>query len=385
MIAIRRAIGPMLMVLTESSSLDRGSARGRLAVLLLAGCLACDGEDTEARSIDRLRERSVALACDPMAGFPDNGAVVEDLHAVSDSTFLVLLPLEREVNLYDHRLRRVFSVPFDEAGPLGVKTPRSAAVVDDTLVYVTDLGSQSLRVLSRSRHVGRGRVGTGQVETVRAGTVRDGGTIRIDFSPDRIRAGPTGIVVSAFAMMSRAGDDLVYRLDGTETHPLGLPMEPHEDPRVAALANMLELTVLRDGSVVAAHQVVSSRAGLFRARPNGGFDAVVTTVPVARSERDRLGKVPRDLFEGESFRDVAAPVISGSADHDTGEYLYLTRTGNSLSVGATEKAIVRARPDLSYVASYLLDVDAQHFLYLSRIRTALVVDQDAAWHRCPIP
>lgn len=368
--------------MTESSSLARGSTRAGLAVLLLAGCFACDGEgeDSEARSIERLRERSVALACDPMEGFPENGAVVEDLHAVSDSTFLVLLPLEREVNLYDHRLRPVFSVPFDEAGPLGVKTPRSATLVDDTLVYVTDLGSQSLRVLSRSRAGGTDRAGTD-----RAGTIRDRGTIRIDFSPDRIRAGPTGIVVSAFAMMSRAGDDLVYRLDGTETVPLGLPMEPHEDPRVAALGNMLELTVLGDGSVVAAHQVVSSRAGVFRARPDGGFDVVVTTVPVARSERDRLGKVPRDLFEGESFREVAAPVISASADHGTGEYLYLTRTGSSLSADATEKAIVRARSDLSYVASYLLDVDAQHFLYLSRIRTALVIDRDAAWHRCPIP
>lgn len=362
----------------ESSSLARGPARARLAALLLVGCLACEGEgeDPEARSIDRLRERSVALACDPVEDFPENGAAVEDLHAVSDSTFLILLPLEREVKLYDHRLRPVFSIPFDEAGPLGVKTPRSAALVDDTLVYITDLGGQSVRVLSRSAAAGT----NGD-----RGTVRDRGTIRTDFPPDGIRAGPTGIVVSAFAMMSRAGDDLVHLLDGDETRPLGLPVEAHEDLRVAALGNMLVLTVLRGGSVVAAHQVLSSRAGVFRPRPGGGFDSIVTTVPVSRPERDRLGKVPRDLFEAEDFHDVATPVISASADYGTGEYLYLTRTGSSLPSGATEKVIVRARPDLSYVASYLLDVDAQRFLYLSRIRTALVIDQDAAWHRCPIP
>lgn len=365
MVSIRRALHPMLVALVL---LFTGRIRPRALSLFVAAVTASCGAgdaDPGPRTIERLRERSTTVVCEPVEGFPENGAVVEDLHAVSDSTFLVLLPLERAVRLYDHRLEPVFSLAFDEDGPLGVRTPRSADLVDDTLVYVADLGARSVRVLSRSR--------------------RDRGTLRIDFPPDGIRATPSGLVVTAFPMAMGPGQPLVHALDGTDVHPLGLTMEPHEDPRIAALGNMLELTVLPSGALVVAHQVLSSRAAVFHARPGGGFDVVVTTVPVTPSERSRLGKVPADLFERENVGDLAAPVISASADRGSGDYLYLTRTGSSLGSGGTEKAIVRARDDLSYVASYLLDVDAQDFVYLSRTRTALVIDHEATWHRCSIP
>lgn len=338
-----------------------------LALLVVTAACRVDGSKAgpDPRRIERLRERSVAVSCEILEGFPENGSAVEDLDAASDSTFLVLLPLEREVKVYDHALRPVFTVRFDEEGPLGVKTPRSATIVDDTLVYVTDLGGRRVRILSRSGE--------------------DRGTIRTDFSPDRIRSGPTGIFLTAFPIGGGRADALVHVLDGSGTRPIGLPVLPHDDLRIEGLGNLLELAVLPGGELVAAHQILSSRAGIFSARPGGGFDAVVTTVPVSRSERERLGTVPPDLFEREDLHEIATPVVAASVDGISGEYLYLTRTGGTLPDGGTEKAIVRSGPDLSYAASYLLDVNAQDFVYLARTRTALVIDGEATWRRCAIP
>lgn len=355
---IPRAIHPV-------SSTPVSIARLSLCVVITACTGAGEDPAPEVRTIERLRERSGAVSCERLETFPENGSVVEDLVAASDSTFLVLLPLEREVRLYDHALRPVFGLRFEESGPLGVRTPRSATVVDDTLVYITDLGGRRVRILSRSG--------------------KDRGTIRTTFSPDRIRSGPVGIFLTAFPLGGGRGADLVHVLDGTGTRPIGLPILPHDDLRIEGLGNILVLTVLPGGEVVAAHRILNSRAAIFRAAPGGTFDAVVTTVPVARPERDRLGEVPSDLFEREDVRDLATPVMAASEDRASGEYLYLTRTGGTLPGGGTEKAIVRSRPDLSYVGSSVLDVNAQDFVYLSRTRTALVIDDEAMWHRCPIP
>ncbi|MDX1660883.1 MAG: hypothetical protein R3326_03745 [Gemmatimonadota bacterium] len=335
-------------------------------VLWAVAVLGCgtDAPAHEPRTIERLRERSVEVTCASVEGFAMNHAVVEDLHAVSDTTFLALFPLDRVVTLFDDRLEPVFSLSFEENGPRGVESPRAATVVDDTLVYFADLGSRSVRILSRSGE--------------------DRGTIRTGFAPDGIRAGPSGVVLTAFPMALGVRDDLVYELDADGPRPLGLRMDPYDDPRVAALGNLLEVTVLPDGTVVAAHQTLSSRAALFRRRPQGGFDVHVTTVPVSASEGERLGEVPTDLFERENIGDLAAPVIAASVDRNSGEYLYLTRTGRAFPAGGTEKAIVRARPDLSYVESYRLDVNAQDFVYLADAEAVLVVDQEAAWHRCAL-
>lgn len=348
MLRIRRAVRPALLA---------------LALLLTGG--SCEPVGEGPRTIDRLAERAVPVACAPVGGVSEDGSVVMDLTAVSDSTFLALLPLERRVVLFGPDLAPVFSIGFDLTGPRGVTNPRSATLVADSLVYVADTGPRRIRVFDRSG--------------------ADRGTIRLPFPPSKVRWTPAGVVAAAFPLGVSDGEALVWLLVGEESRPLGLPIEPRSDPRAEAVANLLDLTVLPGGDVVAAHQVISSRAGLFRARPGGGFDAALTTTPVASSERKRLGRVPRDLFESEDVGEIAAIVIAGSADWSTGEYLYLTRTGGELPGGGSEKAIVRAGPDLSFVAAYRLDVDAQAFVHLSKSRTAIVIDDEARWHRCALP
>lgn len=334
-----------------------------LSLAFLATGCGAGGGPPEARTIDRLAERARPVACAPVEGVAESGAVVEDLHAVSDSTFVALLPLERRVVLYGADLRRLRVIPFEAVGPRGVKTPRSATIVDDTLVYLADAGPRRIRILSLAGE--------------------DRGTIRLPFPPDKVRSSREGVLVTALPLGIGRGESLVRILDGEESRPLALPIEPHADPRVQALANLVAVTPLPGGTVVAAHQIVSSRAALLSPRDGGGFDVRLTTTPVAASEKERLGRVPADLFERETIEGVAAPVLGAAADATTGEYLYLTRV--EAPGGAGGRALVRARPDLSFVAAYRLDLDAQSVVYLSRNRTAILVDGEARWHRCVVP
>lgn len=337
-----------------------------LAVAMGPGvALACGAPGPGApRTIERLAERAAPVACAPL-DVEESESVVADLAAVSDSTFLVLLPLERRVVVYGPDLRPRREIVFEAAGPRGVVNPRSAAIVGDTLVWITDIGPHRLRALSLSGE--------------------DRGTVRTPFPPDRIRWSPAGLVVTAFPLGVRAGGPLAWWLKDGEVRPLGVPAERHDDPRAEALANLLEPTPMPDGDVIVVHPLVSSRGARLRARAGGGFDVEPVTVPVAPSEAGRLGRVPPSLFEEEAIEEVAAVALGASADRATGQYLYLTRTGRTLPDGTSEKAIVRAGPDLSFVSAHRLDVDAQAFAYVTTTRTAIVIDAEARWHRCVLP
>ncbi|MBW3660024.1 MAG: hypothetical protein KY397_00115 [Gemmatimonadetes bacterium] len=339
--------------------------RFSIAVALLLGIGCGEGEAGLApRTIDGFVERSTKIACVRQDAPSEAAGVVEDLVATSDSTFLVLYGLDRRVVHYRSDATPLFEVEFEENGPSGVKQPRSVALVDDSLLYITDVGRRQIKILD---HAGRDR-----------------GVLRTDVPPSVVRSGPSGVLMAAFPL-ARGGAvaRLVHVLDADAGafRPLETPVAPFHDLRVEALANLIELTPLGDGTVIAAHQLITSRA--FVIRPRGsGFTVRETTVPVPRAASRRLGKVPSELFEKEEIDEIATPVLAASHDRASGDYLYLTRTGRPGPEGGTEKAIIRATPDLEYLRSWILDVNAQRFAYLGKSRTAIVIDHDAGWHRC---
>ncbi|HEX7049693.1 MAG TPA: hypothetical protein VF188_05725 [Longimicrobiales bacterium] len=327
-------------------------------VLVFAACAASDAP--RARLVADFVARSEPVRCVPAAGLTARGVTVGDVVTLSDTSFLVLYPTEREVVVYGADLMPRRVVRFAAAGPVGVRDPASAALVGDTLVYIADRGRQALRLLSVAGE--------------------DRGTIDLRFSPQRVRA-VAGAVLVMPMVVARQPRHLVYRMEGTAATPLDVPIADIGDPVIGVLANAAGIAVYPDGRIVVAHEMVVPYAYRLRLG-SGGVERVA--LPLPDGIRESLEHLPPPPLTDERIRELPVVALSLAADAETGDLVYLTRSGRRLE-DHMEKAIVRADAEFRYVRSYLLDVNAIRFAYLGSRDLSIVVDEVDQWYQCPTP
>lgn len=126
--------------------------------------------------VSDFRERSERVRCELAPTVRVAEASVGEVVTASDTSFLVLYPLEGRVTWYGADLAPRWSFVFTEAGPWGVVAPQSVALVGDSLLYVADRPRRVLRALDRSG--------------------RDRGTIPLGFPPQRVAATERGVVIA---------------------------------------------------------------------------------------------------------------------------------------------------------------------------------------------
>lgn len=326
-----------------------------VALLLFAACGA-----EEWALIPDLAGRSAAAACDSLAG-PDPGPVqVERLHAVSDSTLLLVDPVAREVVELDRDGSRLGVFELGADGPRSVAMLSDAARSGDTLLVIADAGRNRLRAFRPQ------------------GT--DLWTLDLGFPPQRLTFAGGRLLVTAAGMDARL-PALVHEVRNGAVAALPIPLVRHVDAIARLFVNDVVLEGYPDGSALVAHHFVAPRA--WRVEPRGTVSS--HAVPVAEAVRASIGHLPPIPFREEDIGRIAAPVIASAADPETGDFLYLTRSGRQRE-GRNEKAVVRVDGRFRYVGSRLLDVNAVVLAYLpSEPGSVIVVDTDGGWFRCAAP
>ncbi len=329
-------------------------------VPLLAACAASDA--AEPVLIDDFPERSVVVRCEPARALTARESSVGDVATLSDSTFLVLYDRDRELALVGPELAPRRVVRFTEDGPAGVRSPVSATLADDTLLYVADRYRQALRLLKLDGS--------------------DGGTVHLPFPPQRVRATPGGVHVTPF-VVGRHPARLVYRVEGADVRPVGIESVPYGDPGINALANMVDVVAYPDGRVVVTHEFVVPLAHRFRTGAETPVRRVPVPLPAAvgAALRDPAARALGDAAPAE----LPVAVLSAAPDARAGHLLYLTRSGRTAPGGYFEKAVVRLDGELRYLRSYLLDVNAIRMAYLADRGATVVVDEVDRWYTCPTP
>jgi hypothetical protein len=331
-----------------------------LAVFLPMACSEPPG--LELSVIRDFVAKSVEVECS-VVPFPEGrGAEVTYLTSVGDSAVLALSGESREVFLLDPELRTKWSVLFDRQGPRGLLNPQAAALVADSLLYVVDRPSLALDVFD-----------------LRGSPKED---LDVGIQPDRIASTPGGLVVTSLLAPVRRGS--LARFVSWDGQTRDLPVDPlrFSDWRLETLANLMEVVSYPGGRIVLAHRFFEPRAFLTDDVRRGSFTPVAIPLPdgLARS----VGFQPVPPFEEEELKRILPPVIDAAADTETGDFLYLTRSGRRLGEHF-EKAIIRVTPDFRYRASYLLPVNGGLFAYRSRERESIVVDDWGRWHTCATP
>lgn len=325
-----------------------------VALLLLAGC----GEE-EWSLIPDLAGQSRAVTCQPLAG-PDPGPVqIERLRAVSDSTFLLVDAGAREIVELDRDAARLRTFELTEDGPRGVAMLGDAVRSGDTVLVVADAGRNRLRAFHPDG--------------------ADLWTIDLGFPPQRLSFAGSRLLVTAAGMDARL-PALVHEVKNGGVEPLAVPLARHVDAIARLFLNDVVLEGYPDGSALVAHHFVVPRA--WRVEPGGAVSRLA--IPIAEATRASIGYLPPIPFREEDIGRIATPAIAAAADPESGDLLYLTRSGRERD-GRSEKALVRADRHLRYLGSRVLDVNAVTLAYLPGERSAIVVDHDGGWFRCESP
>lgn len=324
-----------------------------VATLLL---VACGGEES-ATLIDDFEARSSVQECSPLAGPAPAAASVAQLQPVSDTTFLLVDNVAREVALLNVRAERVWTFELAEEGPRTVARLSDAALSGDSLLVIADEGLARVRAFDP--------------------TGPELWTVDLGFPPQRVAFAAGRLLIAATAMDPRVGK-LVHVLEDGIAVPLDVTPATHADGLSRMFLNFVTLQGYPDGRAIVAHQFVEPRAWLV-----GTSSTERVVVPLPRAVEASLGFVPAMPVSEEDIGRIAAPVIASAPDRMTGDLLYLTRSGRERD-GRSEKAIIRADARLGYLGSTLLDVNAVALAYLAN-GVAIVVDDDMGWFRCRAP
>ena len=283
---------------------------------------------------------------------------VEDVVQVTDSTFAALYARDRLIILYDAALRPIRSWRFDQAGPRGLARPDGFALLNDSMVYVTDRGNLNIRLFAP----------TGDPHW----------TIGTDFLPHQLTLIGGKLVVSAF--VSGLHRKALHVVDGDSLVDLQLPLATLPDKGLESLANMFELTSRADGSLVIAHSFLVPRLHVRTA--GGRIETRTLAVPDEAAKSVRY--VPDMPLSERDILLVYINVLS-AASSPGGEYLYLTRTGR-LEEDRPQKALIRLNRDFEFVKAYLLpDAKIDHLAWLNRGTTVVLTVEDGPWLTCPLP
>lgn len=301
--------------------------------------------------------RSEAASCEAVG--PPGGALrsVASVRAAGDSALVVLHDVEREVALYDAGGRERARVRFRKEGPLRVAEPRDAAWHGGTF-YLADRGGRRIKLLRAD------------------GT--DGGEIDLPFAPERVAVTEAGVAIAPL-VLGAGEDELLYLWRGGELRPGGVPVARVGGWRLAAMANQVGLVPLSDGRILVAHQFIVPGAYVVGA----GGAVTEVSLPLSDGVRRAFGGFPRPPFTEEELQALPAPLLDGAADRQSGEFLFLTRSGRRIG-DHHEKAVVRVDRDFRFLRSYLLPMNGGFLGYLSSSRAAWIVDADDAWHRCEL-
>lgn len=327
-----------------------------IAVLLFVAC----GEEEPPRLVADFANRSEAVACEPLPGPEPGPASVTQLRPVSDSTFLLVDGTGREVAVLDQEARRLRTLEFLEDGPRGIAELSDAALSGDTLLVLADGGRHRLRAFDAQGH--------------------DLWTLDLSFPPQGVAFAGSRLLIAAAGMDPRL-TSLVYEVRDRVAESVGVPFATSVDALGRMFVNFVTLQGYPDGSAVVAHQFVQPRAW----RLAMGTEPSLLRLPVPEAVAPSLGYLPPIPFREDDLERIAAPVIASAPDPETGDLLYLTRSGRQRGE-YTEKALVRADHALRYVGSRLLDVNAVALAYLpADPTTAVVVDYDQNWFRCEAP
>lgn len=331
--------------------------RKSILLFLVAGC-AGDAMPDDYTVVDAVPDRAVAVQCEPIE-LPGDPSPSE-IRLATDSTWSLLDDQRREVLYLDDRMRVLARTPLAEDGPGAAPNPVSAVALGDTAWAVAARGGLRLVILD---HGGR------EISTTPLG-----------FVPHSIEAAPNGdLLMSAMPFGSKPPTVVVRMRDG-ELSYVPVPKRSYPDMTVAALGNTALVETLSDGTALVLHQFMAPRG--FRVSPTDQVEPL--PVPTPAGTRESVDYVPTSPITEDQLPLALVPAMAMSVDDQAQEVFLMTRSGREVD-GRLERVIMRLDSSLGFKAGYTLDVHASGMLYLPRIGRALVYDDVARFHTCPLP
>lgn len=333
----------------------------RTALLLTIALAACAAATPEAPVfIDDFVTRSTPALCEPIPSPAPPGTAVRDLAAIDDSTFLVLFDEIGEVAVIGADLAPRHRIAFETGEAGGIRTPASAALVGDSLIYIAD--QTRMRLVAFDLRGGEREA------------------IELDFAPQGLRPDGDRILITPFVVGNHPRA-LLHALEDGRLRALPVPTSRYRDPLVNVLANTATVATYPDGRIVVTQTMVVPFAQILAP---GSPAPERIPLPLPDGVRDRYGWLPTGRFTEADAGEVLFAAIASSPDTRTGDLIYLTKTGREIEAGG-EKALIRVDSRLRFLRSYLLDVNATKVAYLAGQGISIVTTTEDEWYSCETP
>ncbi len=149
---------------------------------------------------------------------------------------------------------------------------------------------------------------------------------------------------------------------------------------VNALGNSALVEELPDGSLLVVHQFFRPRA--YRLAASGDVESLTPPTPDATARQVEF--VPRAPITDDQLPRTLIPAMAMTVDPLRSDVYVLTRSGRTLD-GRPERAILRLTDRLEFLHGYTLPLPAVSMVFLPRRRAALILDDEDAFHVCPLP
>jgi hypothetical protein len=332
-----------------------------IALLLLIALAACaSGIPEDPVFIDDFIARSTAVQCEPVPALNTHRSPISAVATLSDTSFLILYDQDREVVIVGPDLAPRQRIALAADDPAALDMPSGAALLGDSLLSIADQTRMRLKVFDLQ---GRERE-----------------EIPLDFAPQGLWRAGEQILITPFVVGNRPRT-LLYALEDGRPRGLPVPTARYTDGMVNAMANTTSIAHFPDGRIVLTHAVVIPFAQVLT------LDAAAPTrapLPLPDGVHDRYGWLPTGRVTESDGARFLIGTLASAPDERTGDFIYLTKTGRSKEKGS-EKALIRVDPDLHYLRSYLLDVNASKLAYLAGQGISLIANMEDEWYSCSTP
>lgn len=330
-------------------------------VLLYLGA-SCAATDAPAPVfIDDFVEKALLVQCTISEEMSAPEYSVGEVATLSDTSFLVVYPLDQRIVFYGPELNVLRTIAFDSYGPTGVVEPGAATLAGDSIVYIADKSSHLLKRLDLDG--------------------RDRGSIRLDFAPEAVQASGESVLVSPLVVGGHPRW-LVYDVSDGEAMHRRVPAMRITDGLLNVLANMSVTAAFPDGRVVVGHRFIVPFAHILTTGTAGEVQRV--PIPLPAGLRASLDALPEPPFDDSFARKVPTVLIDAAPDTRTGDLLYIVRTGRRVD-DRFEKAIVRVDEDFAFSRAYLPGINAVRLAYLAEHSLSIIADEEDRWYICPTP
>ena len=290
---------------------------------------------------------------------PIGGSAVSDLIPINDSTFAALFGSDRELMIYDRKLRPRRSLAFDKAGSRGVRNPVSAAI-GDTLIFVADDGSATIRKFNYQG--------------------ADRGTIQLEFLPRRVRISGENILVTPI-VAGGSPPNLLFTAGHTSVHAVRVPVANYDDPGINAFANMAALVTF-PGRAVVLHEFVVPFGYVAEGEKRSRFRRFA--VPLAAEARSNVKRLPRPPITEKNVNDFAVIAFTAAPAAETGSTFYVTRIGNGRD-RRYQKLLVELDSNMILKSVFPIDANPHHMVYVANPPAIIGVDAEDTWFECVLP